>query len=128
MAGAFDLAGLIPTGPRPSRAGAFGAVSLNYKLALNVLGVAIFAAMLWLTHRRGVTDPVCGMRVDRDQAVTRRVDGRTVWFCSEGCADTFESGQAGHSGHVMVDSAGPGELPSHEPLASGASGRGGGSA
>ena len=64
--------------------------------------------------------------MDRETAVTRRVDGRTVWFCSEGCADTLEAGQAGHSVRVMVDSAGPGELPSDEPLASGASGRGGG--
>ena len=125
VAGAMELAGLIPTGPRPSRTGVFGSVGLNYKLALNLLGVAIFAAMMWLTHRRGVTDPVCGMRVDRGNAVTRDVDGRTMWFCSEGCAARFEARQAGGSGQVM-DSAGRGETPAHEPQVPAGSGRGGG--
>jgi hypothetical protein len=119
VAGAMDLAGLIPSGPRPSRAGVFGEVGINYKLALNLLGVAIFAAMMWLTHRRGVTDPVCGMRVDRDRAVTRSVDGRTVRFCSEGCAATFAAGQVG-------DSAGTDQTPAGDAPATGVSGRGGG--
>lgn len=47
--------------------------SIDYKLALNVLGAVIFAALFWLTARRGATDPVCGMKVDRDTAVTKEV-------------------------------------------------------
>jgi uncharacterized protein len=51
--GLFSATALIPTGPRPSRADVFGTIAANYKLALNVLGSAIFAAFFWLTDRRG---------------------------------------------------------------------------
>jgi uncharacterized membrane protein YraQ (UPF0718 family) len=44
--GLFGLAGLIPTGPRPSRADVFGSVQLDYKLFLNLLGLAIFALLM----------------------------------------------------------------------------------
>src|SRR5439155_12255009 len=47
--GLFSAAGLIPTGPRPSRDGIFGTIAVNYKLALNLLGVAIFTALFCLT-------------------------------------------------------------------------------
>lgn len=63
--GLFSAVGLIPTGPRPSRGDVFGTIAVNYKLVLNVLGPVIFAALFWLTARRGVTGPVCGMAVDR---------------------------------------------------------------
>jgi hypothetical protein len=87
--GVFSLTGLTPAGPRPDRADIFGSIQVDYKLALNVLGVVIFATLWWLTQRRGATDPVCGMRVDRDKAVTRLEDGRVVYFCSEGCAGAW---------------------------------------
>ena len=86
---AFSVTGLIPDGPRPSRDDIFGTISLNYKFALNVLGVAIFAGLFWMTARRGVTDPVCGMKVDKAKAVTLTDDGRTVYFCSEHCRDQY---------------------------------------
>jgi YHS domain-containing protein len=86
--GIFSLAGLIPD-TRPSREGIFGSIEVNYKLWLNVVGLAVFAVLVGLTLRRGVTDPVCGMRVDRDKAVTAVVGGREHHFCSEGCRDTF---------------------------------------
>jgi uncharacterized membrane protein YraQ (UPF0718 family) len=57
--GSFSALGLIPHGPRPSRGDIFGRVAVNYKLFLNLLGVLVFAALFWLTQRRGVTDPVC---------------------------------------------------------------------
>jgi len=47
--GLFGVLDLIPTGPRPTRDDIFGSVELDYKLALNVFGVAIFSALLWLT-------------------------------------------------------------------------------
>jgi uncharacterized membrane protein YozB (DUF420 family) len=47
----FGLAGLIPTGPRPSRADVFGSVQLDYKLVLNLLGLAIFTALMWISRR-----------------------------------------------------------------------------
>ena len=72
----FGAAGLIPTGARPTRTDVFGSVAVDYKLALNVLGLGIFAALFWLTARRGAADPVCGMQVDRATAVTRASAGR----------------------------------------------------
>jgi uncharacterized membrane protein YraQ (UPF0718 family) len=89
--GIFSALGLIPTGPRPTRADIFSAVHVDYKLALNVLGVVIFAALFWLTARRGVTDPVCGMKVDRDKAVTKELGGATYYFCSNHCLHAFEA-------------------------------------
>jgi hypothetical protein len=49
--GLFGVLDLIPTGPRPTREDIFGSVELDYKLALNVLGLVIFSALFWLTAR-----------------------------------------------------------------------------
>ena len=39
-----------------------------------------------------VTDPVCGMRIDpKTAAATREHDGTTFYFCSTGCANTFDA-------------------------------------
>src|SRR4030067_2382034 len=35
-------------------------------------------------------DPVCGMDVDKDKAIKRRIGDRTYYFCSESCARTYE--------------------------------------
>jgi uncharacterized protein len=91
--GIFSALGLIPTGPRPTRADIFSQIQVNYKLALNLIGFAIFAAMFWLTKRRGATDPVCGMKVDRERAVTAEIGGTTYYFCSEDCRHAFEPDQ-----------------------------------
>jgi uncharacterized membrane protein YraQ (UPF0718 family)/YHS domain-containing protein len=88
--GLFSALGLLPTGPRPTRADIFSQVGVNYKLALNLLGFAIFAAMFWLTRRRGATDPVCGMTVDRAKALTTEVGGETYYFCSADCMHAFD--------------------------------------
>ena len=95
--GLFSLVGLIPD-TRPSRADIFGSVELDYKLVLNVLGLAIFAALIYLTMRRGATDPVCGMRVDRSKALRAVHAGRTYFFCSENCRSQFEADPAGYTG------------------------------
>ena len=89
--GLFSALGLVPTGPRPTRADIFSAVHVDYKLALNLLGLAIFAGLFWLTARRGATDPVCGMTVDRSKAVTKEFGGRTFYFCSDHCLHAFEA-------------------------------------
>ncbi|HEY2006246.1 MAG TPA: permease [Solirubrobacteraceae bacterium] len=68
--GVFSGLGLIPTGPRPTRGDIFSPIHADYKLALNVLGVVIFAVLFWLTARDGATGPACGMKVDRDEALT----------------------------------------------------------
>jgi uncharacterized protein len=90
--GIFSALGLIPTGPRPTRADIFSQVQVNYKLALNLLGFAIFAAMFWLTARRGATDPVCGMKVDRVKAIRLELAGQTYYFCSEHCLRAYQLG------------------------------------
>ena len=37
-----------------------------------------------------VTDPVCGMRIDPDDAAaTAKYDDRTYYFCSQACHDAF---------------------------------------
>jgi uncharacterized protein len=94
--GLFSLAGLIPD-TRPSRADIFGSVQLDYKLVLNLFGLAVFAALFYLTVRRGVTDPVCGMRLDRSKAVRAQHAGRTYFFCSEHCREQFESEPDGYA-------------------------------
>ncbi len=88
--GIFSALNLIPTGPRPTRADIFGSIELDYKLILNIVGLLIFAALFWLTARRGTTDPVCGMKVDPSRAVSRDLDGETFYFCSDACLQAFE--------------------------------------
>jgi uncharacterized membrane protein YraQ (UPF0718 family)/YHS domain-containing protein len=87
----FSAAGLIPTGPRPSRGDIFGTIAVNYKLFLNVLALAVFAALWGLAHRRGVTDPVCGMRVDRAKAIRMDFGDETFYFCSQRCLHAYET-------------------------------------
>jgi uncharacterized membrane protein YraQ (UPF0718 family) len=57
--GLFSLAGLIPD-TRPSRSDIFGSVELDYKLVLNLVGLAVFAALIYLTARRGEPEHVHG--------------------------------------------------------------------
>jgi YHS domain-containing protein len=95
--GLFSAAGLIPD-VRPTRSDIFGSVQLDYKLFFDILGVVIFTALFWLTMRRGETDPVCGMKIDRKKAYVSDRDGRTVYLCSEHCRREFEAGSS-HEGH-----------------------------
>ena len=106
--GIFSALGLIPTGPRPTRADIFSSIQVNYKLALNLLGFAIFAALFWLTARRGATDPVCGMKVDRAKAQTVEISGKRLYFCSEHCLRAYRlggveshGGRAHHAGRAQ---------------------------
>ena len=41
------------------------------------------------------TDPVCGMAVERERAVSTERDGETSWFCSRGCREEFLGGLDG---------------------------------
>ncbi len=89
--GLFSAAGLIPTGPRPSRGDIFGTIGVNYKLSLNLLALAVFAALFLLAQRRGATDPVCGMRVDRAKATRVDFGEESFYFCSEHCLHAYEA-------------------------------------
>jgi uncharacterized membrane protein YraQ (UPF0718 family)/YHS domain-containing protein len=91
--GLFDLVGLLPSGPRPARSDVFSSVRVDYKLVLNAVGLIVFAALFALTMRRGATDPVCGMKVDRSKALRAERGGRTYYFCGEGCRTKFLAGE-----------------------------------
>jgi uncharacterized protein len=114
----FGGLGLIPGGVRPTRTAIFGSIRLDYKLALNVAGLLIFAGLFWLTVRGGATDPVCGMTVDRGKAITNVLGGQTFYFCSNHCLHAFEAdpstymdksgrpaepGAGGHPAHFHTD-------------------------
>jgi YHS domain-containing protein len=92
VSGLFSLIGAVPSGPRPTRGDIFGQVQVNYKLFLNVVGVAIFATLFAITFRRGAKDPNCGMKVDRGRAIVQQVDGHAYYFCSEHCRHEFMAG------------------------------------
>ncbi|MGA9875011.1 MAG: permease [Solirubrobacteraceae bacterium] len=83
--GLFSAAGLIPR-IRPTRADIFSSVKIDYKLFTNILGAAIFLALFALTVRRGATDPICGMKVDKNKAIRVQAEGQTLYFCSDHCA------------------------------------------
>jgi uncharacterized membrane protein YraQ (UPF0718 family) len=86
----FGGLGLTPE-DRPSTEDVFGTIELDYKAALNAIGLVIFAALLAITMRRGTIDPVCGMAVDRSKALTVTQDGETFYFCSSHCCDEFRA-------------------------------------
>jgi uncharacterized membrane protein YraQ (UPF0718 family)/YHS domain-containing protein len=87
--GLFGAAGLIPSA-RPTRADIFGSIKVDYKLFTNIAGVAIFTALFALTMRRGASDPICGMKVDRANALRMDFGGETFYFCSDHCLHAFE--------------------------------------
>jgi uncharacterized protein len=87
--GIFSALDLVPGGARPTRGDVFGSIAVDYKLALNILGTAIFATLFAITARRGASDPVCGMKVDRVKALRHDYLGGAYYFCSRGCSDTF---------------------------------------
>jgi len=35
-------------------------------------------------------DPVCGMEVDKDKAIKKKIGDRTYYFCSQSCANVYE--------------------------------------
>jgi hypothetical protein len=59
------VSGTFPTEQttRPTTADVFTSIHLDYKLALNGLGLGVFVALIALTLRRGVKDAICGMTV-----------------------------------------------------------------
>ncbi|MFM9043700.1 MAG: permease, partial [bacterium] len=88
--GLFSLADIIPT-DRPSTEEVFGHIEADYRMWLNGIALIVFAILIALTVRRGATDPVCGMKVDKSKGVAVRTDSGTVYFCSEHCRHQFEA-------------------------------------
>lgn len=92
VGGLFSLLGWVPT-TRPSLASiSERPIVWNYTAILNLLFLAVFAALIGLTMRRGARDPVCGMTVDRRAGLPTSSHGRrTVYFCSTHCQSTFDA-------------------------------------
>jgi putative ABC transport system ATP-binding protein len=51
------------------------------------------------------TDPVCGMTVEREKAISAELHGQTFFFCSRGCRDEFIGERYGSAQalHYLVD-------------------------
>ncbi len=62
-----------------------------------------FKAMLEMA-----TDPVCGMAIECDKAITADWDGQTFYFCAQGCRDEFLAAREGSEAalHEQADSQG----------------------
>jgi uncharacterized protein len=87
----FSAIGLVPHTQPSIESITDRGISLNYTAVLNVLFTLVGAVLVWLTVRRGATDPVCGMRVDRyATAHTLECDGKPIHFCSQACREEFE--------------------------------------
>ena len=90
--GAFSALGLVPS-HRPSLDSITSrGIAWNYTTVLDALALAVAAALVALTVRRGARDPVCQMTVDRRKArFTSEYGGHTVYFCGAGCRAKFEA-------------------------------------
>jgi uncharacterized protein len=90
--GIFSAAGIVPV-TRPSVDSITGrGIEWNYTTFLNIAFFAVAAVLVALTVRRGARDPVCGMTVDRHETpYTSRHAGRTLYFCSAGCKQSFDA-------------------------------------
>jgi uncharacterized membrane protein YraQ (UPF0718 family)/YHS domain-containing protein len=90
--GLFSLTGLVPL-HRPSIASiAERPVTWNYTSVLDILFALVFIALIALTLRRGVKDPVCGMSVDRHGGGPTSTHGEhTFHFCGAGCKTSFDA-------------------------------------
>lgn len=93
-----------PSATLSTRSEVFGSLAVDYTLVLNLVALAVFTALFWLTARRGATDPVCGMKVDRAKAHTARVGGRTVYFCSTQCLEHFSAASRSQGGRFSAPS------------------------
>jgi uncharacterized protein len=70
----------------------------NYTTYLNLVFLAVFAGLFWLSRYRErlgggtryATDPVCGMQVEKSLApATARSGASAIYFCSDRCRDRF---------------------------------------
>jgi uncharacterized membrane protein YraQ (UPF0718 family)/YHS domain-containing protein len=92
----FNGAGLLPT-VRPVTV-APERLSWNYTTILNIVFLALFAAIYWLHRNKKkfgggadfARDPVCGMQVEKQNpGAVLRTDRGAVYFCSDHCKDHY---------------------------------------
>jgi len=90
--GLFAAAGLVPETRPDIDSITDRGVTWNYTTFLNILFLAVAAALIGLTLDRGARDPVCGMTVERSKTPFRSEwNGKTVYFCSAGCKERFDA-------------------------------------
>ncbi len=90
--GIFSALGLVPTSRPSIDSISSRGISWNYTTFLNIVFLAIAAVLFGLTLRRGAKDPVCGMTVDRRAGKPTSIyEGRTYYFCGEGCKARFDA-------------------------------------
>ncbi len=53
------------------------------------------AAPAPLKGQEMVLDPECRTYIIRDRAVSRRLGGKSIFFCSEACAERYEANHRG---------------------------------
>ena len=112
--GIFSALGLVPTSRPSIDSISSRGISWNYTTVLNIVFLAIAAALFGLTLRRGAKDPVCGMTVDRGAGKPTSVyEGRAYYFCGEGCKARFDAEparyvDAPHGPGVALEHAGHG--------------------
>ena len=90
--GLFAAAGLVPETRPDIDSITDRGVTWNYTTFLNIVFLAVAAALIGLTLDRGARDPVCGMTVDRSKTPYLSVwNGKTFYFCSAACKERFEA-------------------------------------
>ena len=87
--GIFSAAGLVPE-ERPSIDSITErGITWNYTAVLNIVFTLVAGALFALTVRGRAHDPVCGMAVDRGNALSLEHGGTRYYFCGPGCRDRF---------------------------------------
>jgi uncharacterized membrane protein YraQ (UPF0718 family)/YHS domain-containing protein len=88
----FSAADLVPEARPSIESITDRGVTFNYTAVLNIAFTVVAVLLIGVTVRRGATDPVCGMRVDRyaTEHRTRHAE-RDYFFCSSGCREAFEA-------------------------------------
>lgn len=64
-----------------------------------------------MTAERQVIDPVCGMTIDGDRALTVEHDGATYYLCSARCVAAFEKDAAAYVAVSKLKPQGWGKTP-----------------
>ena len=108
----FGGLGLVPTS-RPIQV-VEPAFQWNYTTYLNLVFLAVFAGLVWLSRNRErlgggaryAIDPVCGMQVEKALApASARSAGQIDYFCSDSCRDRFEANPERR--HIMSEAIDP---------------------
>jgi uncharacterized membrane protein YraQ (UPF0718 family)/YHS domain-containing protein len=108
--GIFRAAGLVPT-MRPTTVAPAHFV-WNYTTYLNIIFLLLFALLYWTYRNRerfgagsgNAKDPSCGMQVEIAHApASLRSGSQRFYFCSDQCAERFESDVSNHAEHRHAD-------------------------